>query len=195
MCNMLYMNLFLLSRIFNKKLIKGFPPCTECPDPNSDCNKPCGCGGGPGGGCGSGGGTGGGGGGSGPGPRDGFAAGPAPGSSEEIIDIIQDPNFTENVSNEIEEFLAVGGIPFNSDGIPVADTGGSCFTIPFSQMFGGGGCDGGCGPGCGGEGGGFVGGFNAGNPFIGYQNGNFYINASMFGQGNGNNMGGVTYTY
>lgn len=155
MCNMLYMNLFLLSRIFNKKLIKGFPPCTDCPDPNTDCNKPCGCGSGGDGGCGGGGGDGGGqGGGSGGAPRGaqtfGFAAA---GSDIEVsMEIFDDPNFAENISSEVEEFLAVGQfvgqgplIPSNGNNVNPSDIG--------KGGSGSGSSCGGCG-GCGGGGGG-----------------------------------------
>jgi hypothetical protein len=204
MCNMLYMKFSLLNRIFNKKLIKGFPPCTDCPAPNSDCNKPCGCGDSGAGGCGSGGsgpggaGGGGGGGGAGSSPRGGTSMPPAPGNNTEEVsmEIFDDPNFAENVSSEVEEFLAVGqgGVPYNSNGIPLADAGPVCVTIPRDQMFGSGGCGNGCGPACGG-GDGFSFGFGAGNPFINIQNGNFNFNTSIFGQGNGNNGVGVTITY
>jgi len=169
MCNMLYMNLFLLSRIFNKKLIKGFPPCTDCPDPNSDCDKPCGCGGGGGpGGCGGGGGSGGGqGGGSGGMPRAGAGMPPAPGSDTEVsMEIFDDPNFAENISSEIEEFLAVGQgagvgplIPSSSNNVNPGDIGKG------ASCSGGGGC-GGCGGGGGGGGVGFGGSvFNPGITF------------------------------
>jgi hypothetical protein len=198
------MKFSLFNKIFNKKLIKGYPPCTDCPEPNSDCGSPCGCGQGGGGGCGSGGagaggaGAGGAGGGTGPLPRSGGAGAASPGGGIEQVsmEIFDDPNFAENISSEVEEFLAVGqgGVPYNSNGIPVADAGPVCVTIPISQMFGGGGCNDGCGPGCGG-GGGFSAGFGGGNPYINFQNGNFNLNTSLFGQGNGNNGVGVTYTY
>ena len=197
---MLYMKFSLFNRIFNKKIIKGFPPCTDCPEANSDCNKPCGCGDGGAGGCGSGGsgpgggGAGGAGGGSGPSPRSGGSGGWG-GPGGEIFD---DPNFAENVSSEVEEFLAVGqgGVPYNSNGIPVAQAfaEGWCATIPRDQMFGGGNCGNGCGPACGG-GDGFSADFGGGNPFINFQNGNFNFNTSIFGQGNGNNLGGVTIIF
>lgn len=205
MCNMLYMNLFLLSRIFNKKLIKGFPPCTACPNPNSDCGQPCGCGGGQNGGCGSGGGSGGGGG---PGPKGGgngpsprlFQAYAAPGGDVEEVsaEALEDADFAENVSDEIEEFLAVGqmmpgqvgtGDPFYGGGY-----GGP---VKPSDMFGGGGCSDGCGGGCGG-GNGFGGGFGGGNPYGSYTQGNFSVNVSLFGNQSNNgamNMIGITCIY
>lgn len=206
---MLYMKFSLFNIIFNKKLIKGFPPCTDCPDSNSDCGKPCGCGEGGAGGCGSGGagaggaGGGGAGGGAGPSPRSGGSGGwGGPGGEIEqvSIEIFDDPNFAENVSSEVEEFLAVGQVPY-VNGVPAADgagfpmgSNGACVTIPRSQMFGGGGCQDGCGPACGG-GDGFSAGFGGGNPYINIQNGNFNFNTSLFGQGNGNNMVGVTINF
>ena len=167
---MLYMNLFLLSRIFNKKLIKGFPPCTDCPDPNSDCDKPCGCGGGGGpGGCGGGGGGGGGqGGGSGGTPRgaQNFQAAPGSNTEEVSMEIFDDPNFAENISSEVEEFLAVGQgagvgplIPSNGNNVNPGDIGGG------AGCGGGGGC-GGCGGGAGGGGLGFGGSWT--NPGVQY---------------------------
>jgi hypothetical protein len=123
---------------------------------------------------------------------------PAPGSDTEVsMEIFDDPNFAENISSEIEEFLAVGEVPYNSQGIPVADAGNGgagCSTVPYSQMFGGGGCDGGCGPGCGSAGGGFYGSFGF-NPTFGFSSGPWNVNASVFGQGNGNNVVGVTIPY
>jgi len=163
---MLYINLFLFNRIFNKKLIKGFSPCTDCPEPNSDCNKPCGCGRSNSGGCGAGGAGGGGGqgGGSGGSPRGGGLAFAAPGSDTEVsMEIFDDPNFAENISSEVEEFLAVGQgagvgplIPSSSNNVNPGDIGGgkSC-----------GGC-GGCGGGGGGGGLGFGGSWT--NPGVNY---------------------------
>ena len=51
---------FIIDRFFKTKSIKGVPPCPDCPDPDPDCEDPCGCDcndGGPcGGGCDGGGG-------------------------------------------------------------------------------------------------------------------------------------------
>jgi hypothetical protein len=160
------MKFSLFNTIFNKKLIKGFPPCTDCPDPNSDCGQPCGCGDGGDGGCGGGGGSGGGqGGGSGGMPRgaQNFQAAPGSNTEEVSIEIFDDPNFAENISSEVEEFLAVGQsagsgplIPSTSNDVKPGDIGGgkSC-----------GGC-GGCGGGGGGGGLGFGGSIM--NPGINY---------------------------
>jgi hypothetical protein len=55
---------FIIDKFFETKLVKGYPECPDCPDPDPDCEDPCGCdcnGGGPcSGGCGGGGGGGGG---------------------------------------------------------------------------------------------------------------------------------------
>ena len=34
---------FIIDRFFKTKLIKGVPPCPDCPDPDPDCEDPCGC--------------------------------------------------------------------------------------------------------------------------------------------------------
>lgn len=53
---------FIINKFFKTKLVKGYPTCPDCPDPDPDCEDPCGCdcdSGGPcAGGCGGGGGAG-----------------------------------------------------------------------------------------------------------------------------------------
>ena len=34
---------FIINKFFETKLIKGYPPCPDCPDPDPDCPNPCGC--------------------------------------------------------------------------------------------------------------------------------------------------------
>jgi hypothetical protein len=34
---------FIIDKFFKTKLVKGYPPCPDCPHEDDDCQNPCGC--------------------------------------------------------------------------------------------------------------------------------------------------------